>query len=419
MAQFTLFEKILARFLSRFPFLKKGIKRSYQTINFIIYRKKHAYKSKFPIVKIASGNKESFFGYYDNSPINESNEYILFHSVEKNGTKNVPDSTQPIKIYLTECRTSQTIEIDESYAYNWQQGTKLQWLNTRKFIYNAFEDGMYISKIIDVTSKSFIKKIKIPIYDCFQDIFALSLNFNRLHQLRPDYGYRKKNEAIDYMKNHNDGIFHIDFLTGNISLIITIERLIALHKKPSMHGAKHLVNHIMISPDGNHFVFLHRWITSRGIRFDSLVLSDSKGERVSILADDNMVSHCCWYGNEHIIGYLTHKMLGDQFYTINIKTNDVVPLSTILSKFGDGHPSFFQNKMVCDSYPNKARYKQLFIFNKETEEIEDIGEFLEPLNYNGETRCDLHPRWSLDGKSIFFDSVHEGKRHLYMTKLGL
>ena len=61
--------------------------------------------------------------------------------------------------------------------------------------------------------------------------------------------------------------------------------------------------------------------------------------------------------------------------------------------------------------------KNLFIYNNDTLKLNKLGEFLESFNFYNETRCDLHPRFSFDGKKIFFDSVHSGKRQLYMMEL--
>ena len=44
----------------------------------------------------------------------------------------------------------------------------------------------------------------------------------------------------------------------------------------------------------------------------------------------------------------------------------------------------------------------------------DIGRFYVVPKITGEIRCDLHPRWSRDGRQICFDSVHEGTRQIYV-----
>ena len=105
--------------------------------------------------------------------------------------------------------------------------------------------------------------------------------------------------------------------------------------------------------------------------------------------------------------------MGDNFYKIDITSNTKVLLSEKLKDFGDGHPSFHKNKMLFDSYPDRSRMQHLYIYDMDNDSVEEIGEFYGSLKYYGETRCDLHPRWSEDGKNIFLDSVHEGKRYLY------
>ena len=46
-----------------------------------------------------------------------------------------------------------------------------------------------------------------------------------------------------------------------------------------------------------------------------------------------------------------------------------------------------------------------------------IARVFAPFHYDFDGRCDLHPRWSRDGKRICIDSVHEGKRALYVIPL--
>jgi len=173
----------------------------------------------------------------------------------------------------------------------------------------------------------------------------------------------------------------------------------------------------MISPKGDKFMFLHRWLVGNR-KLDSLIISDIDGKNIKCLADDDMVSHCFWNGNDEIISYMRDKKDGDKYFKIDINTSERKIIGKgILDKFGDGHPSIYQNKMLFDTYPNKARMKELFVFDLKGNHLTKLGEFYESLKFYGETRCDLHPRFSIDGSKVFFDSVHTGKRKLYYLKL--
>ena len=46
-----------------------------------------------------------------------------------------------------------------------------------------------------------------------------------------------------------------------------------------------------------------------------------------------------------------------------------------------------------------------------------IARVFAPFKYDNDTRCDLHPRWSRDGKKVCFDSVFEGHRGLYVVNV--
>ena len=47
-----------------------------------------------------------------------------------------------------------------------------------------------------------------------------------------------------------------------------------------------------------------------------------------------------------------------------------------------------------------------------TEKIEQIVEVYQSVKYMNQTRCDMHPRFTPDGKAVYFDSVYSGKRTL-------
>ena len=67
-----------------------------------------------------------------------------------------------------------------------------------------------------------------------------------------------------------------------------------------MTGAEHKINHLMISPDGNRFMVLHRWFQN-GVKYTRLVTCGMDGSDMYNLSDDDFVSHFCWKNNEEIL----------------------------------------------------------------------------------------------------------------------
>ena len=57
------------------------------------------------------------------------------------------------------------------------------------------------------------------------------------------------------------------------------------------------------------------------------------------------------------------------------------------------------------------------VTEEEGKEIKVVARVFSPFKYDNDTRCDLHPRWSPDGKQICFDGTFEGHRGLYVVKL--
>jgi len=418
MSEYSGLERKIAFVLTQFPGVKLAVKKVYQRLNYMRYKKDYRFKSDYKITKLSYKNKETFFGYYDKSPINSSNEYIIFQASNVD-TKKLPNADVAVDMVLYDIENDSYEVIDKSHTYNWQQGTKLMWLSKFEFIFNSYdkESNNYISKIYNVETKEF-REIGFPIYDCFENKYAISLNFDRLNIGRADYSYSNREVTIDWSNNSNDGLYHIDLETGNSKLIISIEEIVKLNYKETMDDARHKFNHIMISPDGKKVMFMHRWFTADNRRYDTLIVCNVDGTDLQVVADDDMVSHCYWYDDETVFAYLRDKELGDNYYMVNILSKEKRVIGDgIINIFGDGHPSVHGSKILFDTYPDKSRMKKLFLYDTQEEKLTNLGEFLESFDFYAETRCDLHPRFSMDGKKVFFDSVHEGKRGLYMMDI--
>jgi len=409
MSAYSAKERYLAEILRKFPVIKKIAKLYYQKINYLIHNKKYSFQCA-QTVKMFEFSKQSssFFGYYDKSPINSTGRFIIFHSKGASQDQKKLSSNVDIVCYDTENETYRII--DTILAYNWQQGCRLQWLDHNQFVFNNFENGDYVAKIYNIELMQKVRTVDKPIYDCYSNRYALSVSFERLAMFNSDYGYFCKSQ-LELKNNQQDGIWQIDLNSGKYKLIYSIHDAEHNHPLPSMENADHLFNHLMISPDGTKFIFIHRWFTKSKIRYDRLVMFDLESKKVTILVDDGMVSHCNWYDNNRVAGYLKYKTSG--YFIINTLTGEIDELSPVLKDFPDGHLSFYQDFMLFDTYPDKSRMQSLYLLDLKKQKLNKLGEFLAPFKFYGDSRCDLHPRWSCDGKSIYLDSTHEGIRKLY------
>ena len=83
----------------------------------------------------------------------------------------------------------------------------------------------------------------------------------------------------------------------------------------------------------------------------------------------------------------------------------------------DGHCSYSPDRkwVLTDCYPSSDDpHRTLVLYHAETDRRVDVGRFYSPPAVTGPIRCDLHPRWSRDGRTVCIDSVHEGTRQMHV-----
>lgn len=401
--------------LSSFPIVKKVVKRSYQLSMYLVSPK---IKSEGNIERISPNDEmEYFFGYYDKSPWDVNDRYML--CLRTNNTyKDVAPYDQIAEILLFDTQNNNSYEvIGKTNSWNVQQGCMLQWLGpdySEKIIYNDFRDGEYCSVILNIKTKE-EKKIPMPIYSVSNDgKFALSLDFSRLHRLRKGYGYSNKEEVNKDGCPNETCIWKIELETGKISSILKYTDFLNFETREEMVNADHKVNHIMLNPSGNRFMVLHRWLQGNK-KYTRLITVNVDGTDMYNLSDDNMVSHCNWKNDNEIIGYLNKKDKGNGYYLMKDKTNQYECMFPELKK--DGHPSYSPNNeiILTDTYPDRSRVSSIYVINNNN--ISTVARVFSPFKYDNDFRCDLHPRWNRSGNMIAFDSVFEHKRGLYTIKL--
>lgn len=416
-------EQKINSFLNNFPFIKKIIKRLYQVLMYL-FSKKIKFSGNLELIS-PSDDYEYFFGYYDKTPWDISERYILCLRT-RNTYKNVaPHEKADIVIIDTSMPINSKKRVKvvaETSAWNVQQGCMLQWLGpdySSKIIYNDFQNGKFCSIILSLTTNS-SKILDAPVYSVSSNgKMALTLDFSRLHTLRPGYGYSNiddetKNVAIP------DGccIWKIDLNKNEVVPILKYFDLVNFQHRAEMDGAVHKVNHIMLNPSANRFMFLHRWFKGSK-KYSRLLTCDINGKNLYNLSDDNMVSHCCWKNDCEILAFENKMSFGNGYYLMKDKTNEFIKCSDLSN---DGHPSFSPNGnfIVTDSYPDRKRIQSVYILeanNLIKSEPKVVAKFFSPFKYDNDTRCDLHPRWNRTSDKICVDSACNGKRGVYVINI--
>ncbi len=407
---------IIAKKLTKHPHIKYQLKNVYQYLGNILSDK----KSNPPNVEQISGDmNEHLFGYYDKSPWDADGNRIVYLRV--NDAHKHPVSAHPADIILKNISTNEEKVIGQTRSWNVQQGCMLQWLGPdykERIIYNDFRDGRYCSVILTINSGR-EKILPLPVYSVSQDgSTALTLDFSRLNTFRPGYGYMNlPDKTADQMCPDSPSIWRLNLNSEEIQPLFTYQNLFWINTRKDMVYAHHKVNHIMINPSSDRFMFLHRWILN-GVKYDRLVTADLNGENLYILLDDNMVSHCNWKDDNTIIAWANTHEYGYHYYLLTDKSQEKHIFGEEILQV-DGHPSCSPDGkyMITDTYPDFKRKQSLILCNLETNEITTIAQIYSNIKYINNTRCDLHPRWKRDSTEICFDGAQGKYRQVYSIKL--
>ena len=372
-----------------------------------------------PARPVTAGPLFHWFGYYDKFPW--SGDQRLMLAMEIDFMDRPLQTGDTIRVGLVDLQAGPEFHaLDQTPAWCWQQGTMLQWLGTdpdRLIIYNSVQDGQYVSIVRDVHSGQ-TRTLPRPVYAVSRDgTQAVSNNFSRVARTRPGYGYLAlpdPTEGIDHPDD--DGIWHLDLLTGEHRLIISLDQVVGIGHQDSMDLGESWFNHLQFNADGSRFIFLHRWRRpDTGGHWTRMLTAAPDGSDICLLNEFEMTSHFDWRGSDHLLAWARHRQIGDKYFLYRDRTPWLQVVGDDVFTC-DGHCSYSPDLrfILTDTYPDAEEKRTLIIYDTATGSRADIGRFLSPKKYSGEIRCDLHPRWSRDGQQVCFDSIHEGPRQMYV-----
>ena len=405
MKHYSTFEKYISKKIKRLSWFHYILKYFYQYINYLLYGKKnHIVVNR--LCEIKSSPKDSFVGYYDHTPWSDDMKYFLYHT-KKNKALH-------LNLALDFSNFSKSmITIAKQKKFNLQQGIRPIWLNKKEIIFNSIVANKLLASVYNLDNQT-IKNYDYPVQEISntKNIY-FSIDYSHLEFLNPDYGYNINKTNIK--KVIIDGILGFDYKKEKILFKLCKEKIHSLSfNKNKIESNDCEINHISSSPIENKFIFIYRSNKNKG--FSELFIYDYEKNNLKLLFSGSIVSHYCWIDKNNIFIYMGRDTDDQGFYTLNHTTGIFKFLNKELHINGDGHPSISPDRewVVYDSYPDKKRISYLNLYNFKNNSIVNIGEFFSPMNSYGYNRCDLHPRWSPDGKYISIDSVHESVRKTYL-----
>ena len=368
-------------------------------LNFF-YKKDFSFETKNSL-------KSFFFGYHDKKPFNLNDTKIIVHSFKN--TKNLKtQNIRKLSIELIDLKRKEIIKLDNTSAWSWQLGSNLQWHPKKNIVFfNQKNNGKYITKKIDLNSNQ-IKKLNFSIYNMnLKGNKFLIADFIKIGKLRRGYGFEsKETRKIPNLKK------------SELIMINEKGKRFFLHsfdetKKKSILGC--YINHQTFSPNGEKIAYFYSILkkgNQRQIFFYYYCLKKKKNYLIE-LSRSNLISHYCWKNNNEIL--FTMKIMKKKFTYIlyNINSNNFRYVNCGLSN--DGHPMFNPRNndlFVSDTYPNLMGFQKLFIYSLKRKKIIWKRYIYSPYKFKGIIRCDLHPRWSNDGKKIIIDFVKNGNRNV-------
>jgi len=376
-----------------------------------------------PVRAITTGPRFHWFAYYDKLQFDPSGRYCLGMEVGFEHRSPRPDDV--VKVAMIDLADGDRwIELGETRAWCWQQGCMLQWLpgSASQVIWNGREGGRFVCHILDVFTRE-RRTVPHPVYSISPDArIAVAPDFRRVNDMRPGYGYCGLPDPwLDDPAPRDAGIWRVDLATGRQDLIISLAQIVEIPYGPGYPpGAKHWFNHLLFSPDGSRFIFLHRWRGPDGRGFATRMFTATPEGKDIHFVVGGLASHFIWRDPAHILVWAGHPSHGDAFYLFE----DQTPNAEAIGKGAmtcDGHCSYLPGNdwIVNDRYPDAERKRQVYLYHVPTGRVVELGRFYAAKEYDGEWRCDAHPRFSPDGRTLCIDSPHEGNgRQLYLIDIG-
>lgn len=145
-----------------------------------------------------------------------------------------------------------------------------------------------------------------------------------------------------------------------------------------------------------------------------------EGTDIRVVDDSGHTSHLIWKDDETILAWSRPHGQPAGFWLFPDDGGEPEPIGQARMSL-NGHCTYLPGGewILNDTYPQGvARLQDLYLYHVATGTRHNLGQFAPAPGFDGELRCDLHPRCSRDGHKVVIDSSHAGfGRQMYLLDI--
>jgi hypothetical protein len=388
------------------------------------------------VKQVTFGPKHHIFGYIGhvgNIPWNANNQYIL--ALEFDHQDRMPGTEDSAKILLIDTRSNFAVRIlDETRAWNPQQGTMLYWnpqAPATQFFFNDRDrkSGKIFTVLFDISAGEKGKRIREYRFDdtpvgnsgvAQKGGWFCAINYARLARLRPVTGYPGTWDWTEgQLHPKNDGVFKIDLNTGSKQLLVSFKQLAdeLRASRPDVDRRALFINHTLSNRESDRiFFFVRGDFADTANRINASFVINPDGSGLTPMKQ-HIGGHPEWDEGHRMIGAVDKRQavfdVDRQEVVDTIASPEIIP-----DPEGDIALSPDARWLVNGS-SRGDQTSYLFFRRADGFHMRSRG-FFRDRWLSGDLRIDPAPCWNRDGTAILFPSVApdaEKTRQIFMIQL--
>ncbi len=386
----------------------------------------------FDIEQITFGPKHHLFGYIGQCktiPWSGDGRYIL--SLEVGFHDRMPRADDAARVVLVDTQNeNKIVPVDETRAWNFQQGTMFYWhprAAETQFFFNDRDpaSGHVFTVLYDLREKRRVREYRYadtpignggvsPAGQAF-----LALNYGRLARLRRVTGYPG---TLDWSKDNaappDDGVFIVDIESGEKRVLVSYRQLAQLLEESGedSNGTPLFINHTLWNRSGERVYFFVRggWDGNRGERINRPCSVKSDGTDL-VLHEKHIGGHPEWGEGTKLIG----RDRRDQIL-YDVDRRRVVGRLGTPTIFPDpeGDISLSPNGRWFVNGSSKGGVNRYVVLRLSDGHYGRTRDFSRGDYRRGELRIDSAPRWNRTNDAILVPGITADKtRQLFVVRV--